>query len=72
MPLLISGSSNTKPFKYLETKGSAQCKSAVIFGGMRTNGTTTIKAKKSRDHTELLCKHLNLPVFVKKKNIMMK
>ncbi len=67
LPLLISGSSNTKPFKYLETKGSAQCKSAVIFGGMRTNGTTTIKAKKSRDHTELLCKHLNLPVFVKKK-----
>ena len=45
--------------------GSAQCKSAVIFAGMRTRGTTIIKAKKSRNHTELLCKYLNLPVSVK-------
>ena len=36
---------------------------------MRANGTTTIKAKKSRNHTELMCKYLNLPVSVKvKKN----
>ena len=33
-----------------------------MFGGMRTNGKTIIKAKKSRNHTELLCKYLNLPV----------
>ena len=32
---------------------------------MRTNGITTIKAKKSRNHTELLCKYLNLPISVK-------
>ena len=32
---------------------------------MRTNGTTTIKAKKSRNHTELLCKHLKLPISIK-------
>ena len=54
------------PIKYIETLGSAQCKSAVIFAGMRTRGTTIIKAKKSRNHTELLCKYLNLPVSVKK------
>ncbi len=53
--------------KYIEKKGSAQCKSSVIFGGMRANGTTIIKAKKSRNHTELLCKHLNLPISVKTK-----
>ena len=36
---------------------------------MRANGTTIIKAKKSRNHTELMCKYLNLPVSVKvKKN----
>ena len=53
----------------MKKKGSAQCKSSVIFGGMRTNGTTIIKAKKSRNHTELLCKYLNLPISVKiKKN----
>ena len=66
LPLKIYGSSNLKPIKYYENKGSAQCKSSVIFAGMRTNGTTTIRAKKSRNHTELLCKYLNLPVSIKK------
>ncbi len=65
LPLLLKGSSNLKPIKYLEAKGSAQCKSAVIFAGMRTSGTTYIKAKKSRNHTELLCKYLNLPIKIK-------
>ena len=65
LPLVISGSSNLKPIKYFENRGSAQCKSAVIFGALRTNGTTTIKAKKSRNHTELLCKYLNLPLSIK-------
>ena len=64
LPLSISGSSNLNPIKYLENKGSAQCKSAIIFGAMRTEGETVIKAKKSRNHTELLCKYLNLPVKV--------
>ena len=67
LPLLILGSKKLKPIKYLEQKGSAQCKTAVIFGAMRTNGTTIIKAKKSRNHTELLCKYLNLPLISKNK-----
>ena len=65
LPLSILGSQNLKPINYLENRGSAQCKSSVIFAGMRTNGTTIIKAKKSRNHTELLCKHLNLPIKIK-------
>ena len=65
LPLKVIGTSNLKPIKYLENKGSAQCKSSILFGGMRTDGTTFIKAKKSRNHTELLCKHLGLPVSVK-------
>ena len=70
LPLTIYGSKNLKPIKFIESKGSAQCKSAVIFGGMRTRGTTSIKAKKSRNHTEVLCKYLNLPLSVKKnKNV---
>jgi len=67
LPLTIKGSSNLTPIKYLESRGSAQCKSSVIFAAMRTNGTTYIKAKKSRNHTELLCKHLKLPLSVKSK-----
>jgi len=65
LPLKIFGSSKLVPIKYNEKKGSAQCKSSVIFGAMRADGTTTIKAKKSRNHTELLCKHLKLPISVK-------
>jgi 3-phosphoshikimate 1-carboxyvinyltransferase len=65
LPLIINGSSNLKPIKYLENRGSAQCKSAVIFGALRTKGTTIIKAKKSRNHTELLCKYLNMPLSVR-------
>jgi 3-phosphoshikimate 1-carboxyvinyltransferase len=34
---------------------------------MRTKGTTFIKAKKSRNHTELMCKYLKLPITVKNK-----
>ncbi len=68
LPLIIEGSKDLKPIKYFEKKGSAQCKSSIIFAGMRTNGTTIIKAKKSRNHTELLCKYLKLPVTIKKTN----
>ena len=68
LPLTIHGSTNLKPIKYFENLGSAQCKSSVIFAGMRTNGTTIIKAKKSRNHTELLCKYLKLPIIVKHNN----
>ena len=66
LPLTIKGSKNLYPIRYLEKKGSAQCKSSVIFAGLKSEGKTTIKAKKSRNHTELLCKYLNLPVKVKK------
>ena len=70
LPLKLIGTSNAKPINYFENKGSAQCKSSIIFAALKTNGTTTIKAKKSRNHTELLCKYLNLPLTVtRKKNI---
>ena len=67
LPLTVYSPKNLKPISYFENKGSAQCKSAVIFAGMRTEGTTFIKAKKSRNHTELMCKYLKLPVTVKTK-----
>ena len=67
LPLTILGTKNTKPIKYLENKGSAQCKSSVIFAGFKTSGDTIIKAKKSRNHTELLSNYLGLPIKIKKK-----
>ncbi|MDC1166793.1 3-phosphoshikimate 1-carboxyvinyltransferase [Candidatus Pelagibacter sp.] len=70
LPLKIFGTKQSNPIKYFEKKGSAQCKSSVIFAAMRTEGKTIIKAKKSRNHTELLCKYLKLPIKLRsKKNL---
>ncbi len=68
LPLKMIGTNELKPIFFDEKKGSAQIKSAVIFGGLRTKGKTLIKAKKSRNHTEILCKYLGLPIKVKNKN----
>ena len=67
LPLTIKGRENPSPINYLENRGSAQVKSSIILAGLKTAGKTYIKARKSRNHTELLCKYLKLPIKVKKK-----
>ena len=37
-----------------------------MLAALNTDGKTIIKAKKSRDHTEILFKHLNIPIKIKK------
>ena len=70
LPIIIKGTLKSKPIKYYENKGSAQCKSSVMLAALNTFGETFIKAKKSRDHTELLFKYLKLPIkIIKKKKI---
>jgi len=70
LPIIINGTNKSKPIKYFENKGSAQCKSSIMQAALNTSGETFIKAKKSRDHTELLYKYLNLPIkIIKKKKI---
>ncbi len=66
LPLIIKGSTKTNPVKFFEKRGSAQCKSSVMLAALNTEGKTYIKAKKSRNHTELLFKYLKLPIKVKK------
>ncbi len=66
LPLEIIGTRNAKPIRYLETKGSAQCKSSVMLAALNTKGETIIKAKKSRDHSEILFKYLKIPIKIKK------
>ena len=68
LPIVIQGTENPVPIKYYEKKGSAQCKSSVMLAALNTKGKTFIKAKKSRDHSELLFKYLKLPIKVIKKN----
>ena len=69
LPIIVEGTKNAKPIRYVENKGSAQCKTAIMFASLNTEGTTIIKAKKSRNHTELLFKNLKLPIrVINKKN----
>ena len=67
LPIKICGTDDAKPIKYQELRGSAQCKSSVMLAALNTNGETIIKAKKSRNHSELLFKHLRLPIKIQKK-----
>ena len=57
LPVVIKGTENPIPIKYKENKGSAQCKSAVMLAALNTKGRTVIKAKKSRNHSELLFRY---------------
>ena len=66
LPLSILGSNTSKGIKYLENRGSAQCKSSVMFAALHSSETTSIKAKKSRNHSELLFKYLKIPIKIKK------
>jgi 3-phosphoshikimate 1-carboxyvinyltransferase len=62
LPIEVLGTDSARPIKYREVKGSAQCKSAVMLAALNTIGETSIKAKKSRDHTEILFKYLKIPI----------
>ena len=67
LPITIKGTNNPNPIFYNETKGSAQVKSSLMLAALNTSGETIIKAKKSRNHSELLFKYLKLPIKVIKK-----
>ncbi len=41
-----------------------------MFAALNTPGKTYIKAKKSRDHSEILFKHLKIPIKIKRKKIL--
>ena len=66
LPIIMKGIENPKPIKYYEKRGSAQCKTSIMFAALKSKGTTIIKAKKSRNHTELLFKYLKIPIKIKK------
>ncbi len=67
LPVTVTGLKDSKPIKYFEKRGSAQCKSSIMLAALNTKGETYIKAKKSRDHTEIFFRYLKIPISVKKK-----
>ena len=68
LPVKIRGAEYLRPIDYHEKIGSAQCKSAVMLAALKTPGITKIKAKRSRNHTELLFKNLGIPIKTEIKN----
>tara|TARA_Y100000591_G_C21823433_1_gene695054 strand:+ start:769 stop:2100 length:1332 start_codon:yes stop_codon:yes gene_type:complete len=67
LPLSIKGTEYLRPIKYFEKRGSAQCKSSIMFASLFTPGQINIIAKKSRDHTEIMFQNLKIPIKIKKK-----
>jgi 3-phosphoshikimate 1-carboxyvinyltransferase len=65
LPVKIEGTEFLRPINYLENIGSAQIKTACCFAALNAPGTTFIRARKSRNHTELLFKYLKIPIKVK-------
>ena len=65
LPVKIQGTEFVRPINYLENIGSAQIKTACCFGALNSPGITIIRAKKSRNHTELLFKYLKIPIKIK-------
>lgn len=64
LPVKIIGTKFLRPIEYTEKLGSAQCKSAVMLAALKCPGITKIKARKSRNHTEIFFKNLNIPIKV--------
>ncbi len=67
LPLIVEGTSMPLAQVHLETIGSAQVKSSVLFAALNTPGITTIKEeKKSRNHTENLLTAIKADIKIKK------
>ncbi len=65
LPIFIKGSESLRAINFSENKGSAQVKSSVMFASLNVSNETTIKAKKSRNHTENFFKYLKIPISIK-------
>ena len=66
--ILIKGSNFIRPINYFDNKiASAQCKSSVMLAALLAPGQTQLKCNPSRNHTELLFKHLKIPIKINKK-----
>jgi 3-phosphoshikimate 1-carboxyvinyltransferase len=71
-PITIRGG-NLKPITYRMPVASAQVKSAILFAGLYTKGTTrVIEPVKTRDHTERMLRLFKAEIKVKQNKIVIK
>ena len=65
LPLAVQGTESPIPIAYESPVASAQVKSAVLLAGLNAPGkTTVIEPRPSRDHTELMLRHVGARVEV--------
>ncbi len=65
LPLALIGAEAPLPIAYRLPVASAQVKSAVLLAGLNTPGeTTVIESQATRDHTELMLRHLGAELRV--------
>src|SRR6516164_8285697 len=65
LPLAVRGAADPVPISYHLPVPSAQVKSAVLFAGLNTPGTTTvIEPQPTRDHTERMLRHFGATVTI--------
>ena len=63
LPLAVTGAANPLPIDYRLPVPSAQVKSAVLFAGLNTAGTTTVvEPQPTRDHTERMLRHFGATI----------
>lgn len=64
-PLLIKGTKNLKPIKYVLPVASAQIKSCVLLAGLYARGETiVIESVRTRDHTERMLRNFGASISV--------
>jgi 3-phosphoshikimate 1-carboxyvinyltransferase len=68
-PIVVQGG-NTKGISYHSPIASAQVKSSILLAALNSTGTTSISEPwKSRDHTEKMLAHFNVPVSYKNNEV---
>ncbi len=65
LPLIIRGATTPIPIDYTLPVASAQVKSAILLAALNTPGRTTVtEPTPSRDHTERMLSHFNVPILI--------
>ena len=68
LPISILGTDFPRPINFVERRGSAQVKTCLMLASLNCDGVSTIKARKSRNHSEIMFNNLKIPFSLKKRN----
>ena len=65
LPMTLTGADPVMPIEYQLPVASAQTKSAILLAGLNSRGkTTVIEPEPTRDHTEIMLRHMGAEIWV--------